>query len=270
MTSTPKVLRLCGIPAVLMALPALQAQTAGESWPPRTVIRQIPVDGLERSSWTVTEEKKASALTKRVLGLPERSRLPIGVDVVAFDKINLPFLYDRIINRPVWRVTLRDFVFELESSPADLKDMHVRILDTFIDPRTGHVLRVRTRLPEGFPNELREPSAEFATMQVFSGTRETYHGFPADPPEMSFIDAVDAAQRGGWSALASAQVTGEWVMWSTYDKKPRPVWVITLQGMPPLEAAHSGVPVDARNHIRIIVDPVSRSWIEAGTSPQPE
>lgn len=270
MRSTANVLTLCGIPALFMALPALQAQESEKPRALRTAIRKIAVDGLDKSSWRVHDEQKACALTKRVLGLPERSRLPIGADVVTFDKINIPFLHDQIINRPVWRVTVRDFVFELESSPAGLKDMYIRILDTFVDPRTGQVLRVRTRLPEGFPTELREPSAEFATWQLFGGTKETYHGFPTDLPGMSFVDAVDAVQRGGWNPLASDQVTGEWVMWSTYDKKPRPVWVITLQGMPPFEASYPGVPVDARNHLRIIVDPVSKSWIEAGTSPQPE
>ena len=270
MRSSAKLPRLCAILVALMALPALQTQAAGESKTQRTIIRKIAVDGLDRSSWTVHDEKKACALTERILGLAERSHLPIGADVVTFDRINIPFLYEKIVNRPVWRVTVREFVFELESSPAGFKDMYIRILDTFLDPRTGQVLRVRTRLPAGFPKELREPSAEFSTTQLFGGTKETYHGFPTDPPGMSFVDAVDAVQRAGWNPLASAQVTGEWVMWSTYDKKPRPVWVITLQGMPPLEASYPGVPVDARNHLRSIVDPVSREWIQGGNSPQPE
>jgi len=261
---------MCVAQFVMVALPALQTRAAPKSKTPRTEIRKIALEGLDRSSWKVSDEKKACALAKRVLGLPERSPLPIGADVVVFDKINIPFLYKHIIGRPVWRVTVRDFVFDLDSSPDGFKDIYVRILDTFINPRTGQVLRVRTRLPKGFPEELREPSAEFATEQLFGGTKETYHSFLSDPPGMSFVDAVDAVQRGGWAPLSSDQVTGEWVMWSTYDKKPRPIWVITLQGMPPFEASYPGVPVDARNHIRVIIDPASRSWIEAGTKPQPE
>lgn len=232
--------------------------------------RAITVEEADRSEWTVPTQAKAVSGMSKITGLTEATDQPVHAKLVMLEQDNTPYLSNRLIGRPLWHVEVRNVALKLESSPPGYKDAYVRTLDVFLDPLTGQMLKVKSRWPAGVAPIAPEPSAEFAVMQMLGSDKEIYHGFPDVLPPISFLEALDAIQKGGGVPMGAKQIEGCWVVWSEFDRTPRPMWVITLRGIALIEASYPGVPVDSRNHLRYIVDPVAKRWVNATTIPQPE
>lgn len=224
----------------------------------------------DRSSWALQRADQLPERASKLLGIERAAILESNASLVTLAEDNTPYLNSRLVGKPLWHVEVRNLALDLPSSPAGHKDPYVRTFDMFLDPEEGKMLKIKSRWPQGAAPSAPEPSAAFAAMQMLSGDREKYHGFPDQSPPISFVEALDAIQRGGGSPLAAKQIVGLWVLWSEFDKPPQAVWVITLRGIFPMETAYPGVPVDSRNHLRYIVDPVAKRWIIATTTPQPE
>lgn len=116
---------------------------------------------------------------------------------------------------------------------------------------------------------------------------ETYHGFPANPPQVSFLDALSAvATKGGvGNPFLAKEIYAVYVMESRrpgtrWGWNPRPVWAITLRGLPYIPLKGRGpsprdvpdeelVPMWQSNHMRNVVDAITGNVLFATTIPQP-
>jgi hypothetical protein len=75
------------------------------------------------------------------------------------------------------------------------------------------------------------------------------------------------------SPFLAKEIHGVYVMHSRMGSTPRPVWAITLRGLPPMAARGSygdTIPVWQRNHMRNVLDARSGEVLFATNSPQPE
>jgi hypothetical protein len=167
-------------------------------------------------------------------------------------------------------IQLANWKLDLKSSPPGSSDTYSRELEVLLDPEDGTVLKILTRWPGDEPPIAPEPSADSASRQMMGSGLEKYHGFAANPPLISFIQALDILQQGGGNPLVAKQIIGQWVVWSRMDSKPKPMWIITLRGIPPVPAAFEGVPIDARNHFRYVIDPVEKRLVFGSSRPQPD
>ncbi|UCE61666.1 MAG: PepSY domain-containing protein [Phycisphaerales bacterium] len=222
----------------------------------------------DRSAWMLREQAAAINRTASIVGLDDRKPQDLLARVVVLTEDNTAFLSDQLLGRPLWHVLIDNWSMDLPSTPPGWKDKYARSLDVFLDPQSGSVLKIATRWPKGIPASAPEPDGESATSQV-EGGHEKYLSFPAGTPSISFTEAIDIVQKDGGNPLVAKQITGQWVVWSRMDEKPRPVWVITLRGIPPFpktipdKGGGEGVTL-----LRCIVDPVAKKWTIGSSWPR--
>lgn len=231
-------------------------------------------DSDQRSKVTISKED-ALARSRRVLGeLPEGATLR-AEGLVDVGSLNLPFIRHEVAGQQAWHIVVENWRL-LPGRNYEEKDQVPRIWDVFLSAQDGRVLRIASRWPADVPPIPPLASAESAERQM-APTRgdglgdEVYHALPEAEPSMSLSEALDAT--GYEEPVWAQQVVAQYVVWSIKGTKwsaPRAVWAITLRGIPPFDAAYPGiVPIDYRNHMRYIVDPATRKWISATTTPQP-
>jgi len=192
---------------------------------------------------------------------------------------NTPFLHRQIKGKKnVWRIEIKNVRLKLKSVWPRYKDKYLRNFEVLVDPNTGHLLRFRSKFDGYDPNMLPEPSAEVAEAQIRGAGYEIYHGFPSEPPKISFLEALDAIKaKGLTSPLLAKEIYALYVMESKMKSQPRPVWAITLRGIPPLHfiTVPPGVspdklpPIWLRNRFRFVVNAVTGKVLFANTWPQP-
>lgn len=263
-----------GIVAVLgaMALTGVMGPAQGlgqttESARQNRVQREVTDE--DRHNWRVADEGQARTLARQILGLDDKAPPRLSAGLVTLHEDNTPFLHDHLVGRPLWHVKVAQWRLNLPSATEDAQDRFARTFDVYIDPKNGCLLKLVSRWPEGVPPIAPEPAARSAEEQM-SGA-EKYHGFLESRPAVDFMRALDVVYKEGvGNPLVAKQIIAVCVERSAMNQKPRAVWAITLRGIGPLRAAYPGVPVDARNHIRNIVDASTGEWLCAGTSPQPQ
>jgi len=99
------------------------------------------------------------------------------------------------------------------------------------------------------------------------GSHEEYLGFPDDLPAVDFGTAIKACQ---YSPFVAKRVVGQYVILSKDEREHRPVWVITLWGIPPLKPIGGDadwIPIYQLNHIRQVVDAVTGNLLFTSTHP---
>jgi len=140
---------------------------------------------------------------------------------------NTPFLHKQIKGRNVWVAEYKDFKLELKSVLKD--DKYKRNFKVYIDPNDGTLLKITSKF-EGFdPNFPKAPSA--ATVERLS--KGVSYSFPKEPPKISFLDALDAAQTGMPSnPLEAKEIEGLYVWYSNPLFQARRVWIILTRGQP--------------------------------------
>ena len=214
---------------------------------------------LNVAACKVKQSAQAKELALRSVGL--KGHVAASAELVTLEADQTPFLADKLRGRKLWMVTVPDWSVEFKSAPPDVKDTYGRTLDIYVDPVTGHVLKLRTRWPKNVPQDRVEPDAKSAELAI---APERYHAFPSEPPPISFLEALEASLPWGAAALEAKQIGGLWVLWSNVDSEPRPMWIITLCGTTPMLAFHGDEPND---DLRIVVDPVKKRWVVASDSP---
>ena len=224
----------------------------------------------DRSKWSIKEQGAAIAHARRIVGLPRNPSLPATAELITVVQDNTPYLSEQVVGRPIWHVVVEKCRIVLPSGANFLDDAYERTFDILIDPRNGALLRISSRLPDGLPALPREASATLATEQLMNRGPERYHAFIEGAPAITFYEALVGLIQSGDNPLQSKQLVGQYVLWSMLDREPKPAWAVTLNGIPPFEAAYPGVAVEARNHMRYIVDPETGKWICGTTTPQPE
>lgn len=241
------------------------AQDPSDTPLPKPSVNYLDLLQQRRAPLNPTDEEKAIAAAVRITGMEKEQFKSVGAIKLIDDEDKTPFLHELIVNRPIWWVTTESFSLELSSTPAGWHDSYPRLLDVFLDPESGHLLKLATRWPDGEKEIAPEPDAANAEWQMGA---EKYLGTPDDDPPISFFEANDVIQRDGGNPLVAKQVTGVWVQWTSGSKEPRPMWVITLRGVPPMHR-HGVSNPDLLNHLRYVVDPIKKRLIMAGTTPQP-
>ena len=250
------------------AVPQTRTQEKSERGPGETA---SPLQSAKRSEWKLKEPEGAVAGARAILGLPAVKSSNIHAKLVVLKEDPTPYLREQIINRPIWQVTIKDWSVRLPCYPEGVSDPFKRTLDVYVDPVDGKLLKLETRWPEGEPHLIGpRPSAETAAQQIRGGGGERYYGFPSEPPEVSFLDALDAAvARGGAKPFVARQIFGHYVIQSCGLHKPTPVWAITLWGIPPYHLpgrAETNEPVFV---LRYIVDGETGQWRSHVTTPHP-
>ncbi|UCC31795.1 MAG: hypothetical protein JSU86_05860, partial [Phycisphaerales bacterium] len=171
------------------------------------------LQSADRSAWKMREGQGAVEYASAILGVTELKASQIHTELAVLKDDATPYLSNKIINRPVWQVTVDGWRVSYRSMP-DIKDRFVRTLDVFVDPVDAKLLKLETRWPEGEPPIAPQPSPESATEQMRRHGNEVYHGFPKDPPKFSLFDALDSVPRCGGNATEARQIIAHYVIWS--------------------------------------------------------
>lgn len=237
---------------------------------PEPVIASRAPHAEDPSEWAIREKDQAIARVKEVLGVSERKDLQSEAKLVLLAEDNTPFLSGQIIGHPVWHVVISNWRLQLESAPSNAKDRYTRTFDVFVGAEEGHLLKIVSHWPEGVPPIPPEPGPASYTDQMRRSGKQKYYGFPNEVPPIKFVDALDSVFKDAGNPLAAEQIVGQYVIWSQMDRPPKPVWAITLRGTQPMwESAFPGVGINARNHMRHIVDAKTGKCVCAGSTPQP-
>lgn len=265
---------LCVLVATFAMVHGVNAARAQEPKQQDSKKQRKKVESDDRLSWAVQNEKQAIAKAREFLGVSAKDAPNVSAKLVtlAGHEDKTPFLHDQLIDRPTWKVVIAKWRLRLESAAPKEKDLYERTFDIFVDPRNGNLLKILSRWPKGIPPIAPRPPADSAEEQMNNAGLEEYHRFPRTKPSINLLQALDVVLKDGGlgSPLATKQILAHYVVWSEMRREPRPVWAITLHGIPPFEAfGGPGVPVDARNHFRHIVDAETGKWLSGHTSPQP-
>lgn len=221
------------------------------------------------AGWKVKENTQAIEIVRRRLGVRDERDWGMKANLVVLEKDHTPYLSNKIINRPVWQVTVDGWRVSYRSLP-DVEDRFVRTLDVFVDPVNARFLKLETRWPKGERPIAPQPSAESATEQMRRHGNEVYHGFPKDPPKFSFFDVLDSVPRCGGNATEARQIIAHYIMWSRVGEwsDPRPVWAIMLRGVQQIPGQmHSNEP---RFHWKVIVDAETGKCLGGSNTPLPD
>lgn len=188
-----------------------------------------------------------------------------GVDLVRLTEDPSPYI--GMEGRRAWIVRTGPLRLTLPSGQTDRIE---RQFDVTLDAVEGSLLKIASRWPAGERAIAPEPDARSAARQLWAAGQETWRGLPAEPPPITFVEALDTVQRRGGDPFASAQIVAHCVDWSLMRGDAVPAWSIHLRGIPTIPAAYPGVPDDNLNHLRHIVHAESGNWLIATSSPQPD
>lgn len=221
----------------------------------------------------VTTEAQAIATAMRLTGFDKLPGITATTQRVTVAEDNTPFLSKQIVNRLAWRVEVGSVSLKLKSAVADFRDPYLRNFVILIDENAGQLLSVTSKY-EGEASDLRLPPSADAAEKQLRAQQEIYHGFPPSAPRIAFLDALDSVlSRGIGSPFLAKEIHASYILHSERGARPRPVWTITLRGLPPRPAHGPGgdeVPVWQRNQMRNVVDATSGVVLFATNTPHPE
>jgi hypothetical protein len=183
--------------------------------------------------------------------------------LVRLDAATLPFLALQLEGREAWRV---DIVGPRWPSPGL---PYVRALSALLAPDGTTVLRVISPWPEREPPIAPFPPTTVEERQL-AAHDERFSVPPSHPAEVTLAGALAVIAANGGDLVQARQILAYHVVHDALRYHERPVWIVQLRGIPPFAAAGPGVPENARNHLRHIVDAKTGEWLGADTLPQPE
>lgn len=150
---------------------------------------------------------------------------------------------------------------------------NIKALSVITNPHTQQILKIASEWPDNiaaiapFPN-----AAEEEKQLKMKG--EKFIALPAETPPVDFYSALKKLDlTGPVSPTKAKQVMAYYVIHSTIRYSARAVWIIQTRGID-LEgegyaARRVGIPIDARNHMRHIIDAETGQWLFSDTTPQP-
>lgn len=181
-----------------------------------------------------------------------------------------PYLSAQINHHEFVVVALRGWSVKLPSSGVSGSASRELTFDVLVNPNTRQVVKIRSRWPEGVPPIDPEPNAAVAAEQMWRSGHEVYHGFPLDRPIVHLAEALRTVYSRGAAVDRAAQISADYVMWSRMGEwqEPRPVWAITLRGIPSVRSPPGG----SREPIfffRYIVDARTGDFLCGSNTPRP-
>lgn len=199
------------------------------------------------------------------LGFAKEDFSTARASMVTIEDDNTPYMRDEVNGRLLWQVIIPARSHQKKAQARSTTSVTSRDWKILLDPVSEIVMKVKSKLPAGEPEMRRSASSVVAAQQMHSISRETYHGFPARPPKISFQDALSAIETRGFSTAIAKQIIVDCILWSKHDWQPRPVWAVTLRGVPSISPRP---PDDYLDQIRHIVDAQTGKWIEALNIPR--
>jgi hypothetical protein len=179
-----------------------------------------------------------------------------------------PFLGDGNEGKSAWRVTYSGASLKFAAAPTDA---HRRTFEVMLETSSGSLLFI-TSTSDGPPaaNMRPMPSCSVATKEL-RDNGELYAGYPDHDSKIDFLAALEDVLRDGKGSPALArEMHAAYVFHTRLNEKPRPVWVITLRGLPPFEAHGpnpKGVAVERRTSLRNVVDAATGKVLFAANTP---
>jgi hypothetical protein len=178
---------------------------------------------------------------------------------------NTPFLNDSVTGRTVWVTMLNDVRLTLPSwNQSWVETYNPKNFTAIVDSVTGRLFKIYSTSEVEDSNLAPEPPPDTAAnMMKMMG--EQYVGFPAQPPTVTFLEALDKAC--GSDPLRAKEILAVYVLYvnkfSDVAKQPRPVWCITGRGIEPLDFHTVDGPLYMRNRRRTVVDAMTGKvlWI---------
>lgn len=224
----------------------------------------------EEQGWRVENGEAAIARALSIVGLDRELCMGTRASLATVRSDETPFLHQQITGRLAWHVILGDCQ-PRDPARQEGEAFGVRTLDVLLAPQTGCLLKVSTRWAEGKVGTPPILSALSAEDQMRRAGNERFHAFPATLPVITLVNAIYAV--GGWvDPDVAQQIVARYVMWSRVGiwEKARPVWYITLWGIPPVAGTNPIIPVEWRSHAHYVVDAQNGKWLCMSTTPQPD
>jgi len=154
------------------------------------------------------------------------------VKKVVIKKDSTAFLSSQIEGRELWQIRLNDVDIRPKFSRDEGYDVwRKKSFIVLLNANTGQPLKIYSiPLSKDSICTLKH-TAEKATA-LLSNRREVYHGFPTEPPQITFLQALNAA--AGCLPLVANEIVAQYIMYSQFGRDPIPVWSITSLGVPPI------------------------------------
>ena len=187
-----------------------------------------------------------------------------------------PFLHRQIALMPAWRVTYGAGSLVLRAATSEERDQYQRTFVALVEKATGRIISVTSSFVGPRGDMRPEPSAASAERQL-KARKEAYLGLPTVAPKVTFLDALNVVLRSGTSSpLQAKEIAGQYLLHTHLGSEPKPVWIITLRGVPPIPPVGppgmdaSTVPVWQLNHLRVVIDAMTGQFIFGSSDPQPD
>jgi hypothetical protein len=216
-------------------------------------------------------------ITKRALGLEVKPEA-ITESFAPLEHTLIPFLKTSVDDERTWNKTevpksLRldqlDVITQRRGVP---RFPNLTSLDAVVNPRTQIVYKLVSPWAPGAPPIAPFPSAQEEERQL-RNLGERFVSLPDVEPAVDFYNALKQVELTGMASPKDAkQVIAYLVTHHTRKYAPRPVWIIQTRGISfPMEgyAGMADVPIDARNHMRHVIDAMTGAWLYSDTAPQP-
>ncbi len=177
-----------------------------------------------------------------------------------------PFLSDSVVGRRVWRVKMNNIFLDLSKCGRQyVENQRPKNYEAWIDSATGVMYKIFSEPVENDPDLVPEPSADTATAMM-RPSGDIYLGFPAQPPAISFLEALGNAV--GSNPLVAKEIIAWCVLISDSTGSPMPVWQIIGRGIPPFEIhPRPLLPMYLRNRQRSTVDAITGNLLSISNCP---
>lgn len=217
----------------------------------------------------ITDEGEAISLAKELTGFDKLKGVVVTAQRVTVERDDTPFLASRLIGISAWQVKFENVSLSLKSATPGYQDPYIRKFIVLIREDTGQLWSVKSHFDEEVPDLRAEPSAEVAEKQM-RPEKEIYDSLPPYHPQITFLDALDVIlTKGSASPFEAKEFHAVYVMESEMGSSLRPVWAITLRGIPPLPVSYPDIPVWQRNRMRHVVNAKTGELLFATNGPQP-
>jgi hypothetical protein len=236
-----------------------------------TGLFELTREGMAEQHMILTSEQAISR-SNQLTGLGTLSTANPVTRRHRIEQSKTPFLWRQIVGREAWWIEYDNLSLRLKAAVPGFGDPYRRHFTVILDANTAQCLGVSSTSQAEDPEMRPEPPAEVAETQL-RGEKEIYSGLPPQDPKLTFLEALETIlSKGVGSPFLAKEIDGVHVMESKMASDFRPVWVISLRGLPPRAVHRAGVfvPIWQRNHMRNVVDALSGTVLFATNSPQPQ
>jgi hypothetical protein len=193
----------------------------------------IPLDSLK-----VKSASEAYEIALRYTGFNEikgfRLLKPADslAELITSNETMTPFEDITLKGRYVWRVEFQDVTLDSDSASTKPASEQPKDFYILLDAETGLPLKIKGASPNF--EEVREKyrTTEEEIKEQLTLLRHAFHGFPKEPPALSFLQVLNADE---YYSLPVKEVTAVYIEHSSLmENEQRPRWVVYLHGLPPV------------------------------------